>query len=151
MFALGALLVACLPACLIAHVSPVPCERCLTRFTRCKGFLLWLCFCLLVFWFLLGLVARFFLCFLHAFVPSLTGAQRTDSPASKKNLKVIHLFCAHHLFHLLQRDVVVAVGLIFVVFWFAFVFVFVLFSLFLASLCFLHALGSFTDWCLVHR
>ena len=42
---------------------------------------------LLVFWFLLGLVwfLRFAFASLHAFVPSLTGAQRTDSsPASKK-------------------------------------------------------------------
>ena len=42
---------------------------------------------LLVFWFLLGLVwfPRFAFASLHAFVPSLTGAQRTDSsPAGKK-------------------------------------------------------------------
>ena len=45
---------------------------------------------LLVFWFLLGLVwfLRFAFASLHAFVSSLTGAQRTDSsPASKKKLK----------------------------------------------------------------
>ena len=52
----------------------------------CVGF-----FCLLVFWFLLGLVwfPRFAFASLHAFVPSLTGAQRTDSsPASKKTRAV---------------------------------------------------------------
>ena len=50
-------------------------------------------FFLLVFWFLLGLVwfPRFAFASLHAFVPSLTGAQRTDSsPASKKKEKQKH-------------------------------------------------------------
>ena len=73
--------------CLVAHVSPVLCQR-LTRFTRCKGFLWCGVFggvILLVFsfaWF--GLVSPFAFAPV-AFVPSLTGAQRTDSsPATKK-------------------------------------------------------------------
>ena len=54
-------LVASLAVCLVAHVSPVLCERRLTRFTRCKGFLwlvflvvlrfLFVCFCLVWFGF----------------------------------------------------------------------------------------------------
>ena len=91
MFALWAL-VAYLASYLVAHVSPVLCERRLTRFTRCKGFvLLWFCLVVLRFacvLFLLGLVWFPYSAFasLHAFIPSLTGAQRTDSsPASKKN------------------------------------------------------------------
>ena len=33
-----------LAVCLVAHVSPILCERSLTRFTRCKGFVLFCCF-----------------------------------------------------------------------------------------------------------
>ena len=54
----------------------------------CGGVFGCVVFFLLVFWFLLGFVwfPRFAFASLHAFVPSLTGAQRTDSsPASKKS------------------------------------------------------------------
>ena len=94
MFALG-VLVACLASlprcsCFTCSVrTPSHSFHSLQRLLVVVVFLVVLFFfvCLLVFWFLLGLVwfPRFAFASLHAFVPSLTGAQRTDSsPASKK-------------------------------------------------------------------